>query len=225
MRESDVNGVEVFNDAISDVRAGEALLHDVYTSIKTSASSTGSNAGNTLLLVTFDEHGGTYDHVAPPAATPPTTPATEGEMGFTFDRLGLRVPTIAISAYTRAGTVINTEMHHAAVIKTLSRLHGLAPLTERDEVANDLFAVVNRQTPRPVSDWPDTHPQYTPPNAELSPIPREKYKGRPLSSPAKGLIGLLIARFGAPGQSAPDTYGEAFDTLMLHGKGLFGTTD
>ena len=101
---------------------------------------------NTMLLITFDEHGGTYDHVAPPPATPPHDDSL-GEMGFGFDRLGCRVPAIAVSAYTRAGTIIHDEMHHAAVIATLSRLHGLKPLTRRDLGANNLFNAVNLDQP------------------------------------------------------------------------------
>ncbi|MGD9738366.1 MAG: alkaline phosphatase family protein, partial [Bauldia sp.] len=103
------DGAVVHVGGNSDVRAGEKLLHEVYTSIRLSASETGSNASNTLFLVTFDEHGGTYDHVVPPAATPPAG-LTNTEMGFAFDRLGVRVPAIAISAYTKAGSIIHDPM-------------------------------------------------------------------------------------------------------------------
>lgn len=225
LRENEVDGIEVFNGALSDVRAGEALLHEVYTAIQASATPRGSNANNTLFLVTFDEHGGTFDHVRPPSATPPERGGSPGEMGFGFDRLGCRVPAIAVSAYTRAGTIMHEPMNHAAVIRTLSRLHGLAPLTERDAHARDLFDVVNLASPRPASDWPDTRPQYTPPNPEAVPTPRAQYRDHPLSPPARGLLGLIIARYGAPGERVPDTYGDAFDALMEHGTGLFGTSD
>ena len=53
-----------------------------------SASPSGSNAYNTLFLVTFDEHGGTYDHVPPPAVLAPDPAAPAGQMGFRFDRSG-----------------------------------------------------------------------------------------------------------------------------------------
>src|SRR5262249_26501868 len=128
---SEADGETVAVGARSDVRAGEQLLHEVYTAIRNSAAPDGSNAMNTLLLVTFDEHGGTYAHVPRPPAQP-LNPIAAPEMGFGFDRLGVRVPAIAISAYTRAGTVIHDQMHHAAAIATLSRKHGLAPLTTRD---------------------------------------------------------------------------------------------
>ncbi|MEO8931544.1 MAG: alkaline phosphatase family protein [Lacisediminihabitans sp.] len=221
----DIDGQDLYNSAVSDVRAGEVLLHEMYTAIRNSATTSGSNAENTLLLVTFDEHGGIYDHVPPPSAIPPDDGVTDTEMGFMFDRLGCRVPTIAISAYTAAGTVINDRMHHGAVIKTLSRLHGLPPLTARDETANDLFLTINRATPRPRAEWPDTHPQYVPPNAGVNGITEAQERQHPLSSPAEGLLGLLVTQFGKPGAPVPTTYGEAVDVLSDSGKGLFGTVD
>jgi phospholipase C len=63
LREGEYEGEKVYDSALSDVRAGEALLHTVYTSLKNAKSATGSNALNTAFLVTFDEHGGTFDHV------------------------------------------------------------------------------------------------------------------------------------------------------------------
>lgn len=222
LKESEVDGEEVIDSAVSDVRAGELLIHQIYDAIRTSATSTGSNAMNTMLLITFDEHGGTYDHVPPPAATPPDVDAPAGEMGFTFDRLGLRVPAIAVSAYTKAGTVIHDEMHHAAVIATLSRLHGLKPLTRRDEGAGTLFNVINAGEARHPSTWPQTTPQYLPPNPQAeAPHPAHAHKDKPLSPPAKGLLGLLIAKYGN-GEPEPETYADAYNLLHKYGEGLFG---
>lgn len=223
LRESEVDGVEVVDSAVSDVRAGEALVHEIYSAIKGARSDTGSNALNTLLLITFDEHGGTYDHVPPPKAEPPHAGAAPGEMGFSFDRLGCRVPAIAVSAYTRRGTIVNDEMHHGSVIQTLSKMHGLRPLTRRDAGANDLFAVVNLDKPRHPDDWPTTMPQWLPSNPqEAPPHPAHAHKDKPLSPPARGLIGLLQARFGASDQPEAQTYAEAYERLHQHGSGLMG---
>jgi phospholipase C len=224
LRESAVNGQPVYNSALSDVRAGEALLSDVYTSVKNSASPTGSNAINTALVVTFDEHGGTYDHVPPPRVISPSGTRVPGEMGFGFDRLGCRVPTIVVSAYTRAGSVINDEMHHGAIIHTLSQLHGLEPLTRRDDGATGIFNAVNLTTPRQPALWPDTHAAYVPPNPEKSPLPHEAHRDRPLTSPAEGLLGILLAKY-EPSAPIPHTYADAYDALVRHGAGLFGTVD
>ena len=224
LREGEFDGEKVYNSALSDVRAGEALLHSVYSSLRAAASPTGSNAVNTAFLITFDEHGGTYDHVPPPSAVPPNSPATAGEMGFTFDRLGCRVPTILVSAYTRAGTVIHDEMHHGALAASLNRLHGLEPLTRRDATAATVFNAINLTTPRQPEHWPETHPQYVPPNPEAMAPPHEEHRHRPLSTPAQGLLGLLLSRYD-PEAQMPETYGDAFEVLVKHGQGLFGTRD
>jgi phospholipase C len=224
LREGEYEGQKVYNSALSDVRAGEALLHSIYSSLKAAASKTGSNALNTAMLVTFDEHGGTFDHVPPPSAVPPLPSAPSGEMGFTFDRLGCRVPAILVSAYTAAGSIVHDEMHHGSLIATLNRLHGLAPLTRRDATANTVFNAVNLKEPRQPSQWPATHPQYIPSNPEAVPAPHEEHKHRPLSAPAQGLLGLLLARY-EPSAAVPETYGEAYDTLVKHGTGLFGVRD
>ncbi|WP_438855675.1 alkaline phosphatase family protein [Agromyces sp. M3QZ16-3] len=222
LRESDVDGDEVADGAISDVRAGEALIHAIYSAIRESAADSGSNAMNTMLLVTFDEHGGTYDHVPPPAATPPSADDGAGEMGFTFDRLGCRVPAIAISAYTAEGTVIHDQMHHGSIIATLCAAHGLDPLTDRDDGAPTIGNAVTLETPRHPLTWPATTPQYTPPNPEADPPhPGDARRTAPLSPPAKGLLGLLIAKYG-DGESEPQTYGDAYELLQRYGVGLFG---
>ncbi|SDH29775.1 alkaline phosphatase family protein [Microbacterium pygmaeum] len=223
-RTSTVDGQVITDSAVSDVRAGERLVASVYEAIKLSDKPDGSNAMNTLLLITFDEHGGTYDHVAPPSATPPTADARPGEMGFAFDRLGLRVPAIAVSAYTRAGTIIHDEMHHGSVIATLSRLHGLRPLTRRDAGANDLFPVVNLQKPRDPRTWPVVHPMYVPSNPQADEeidINAHPHKDKQLSPPGRGLVGLLLAKYGEANDPEPLTFKEAYTQLHKHGLGLF----
>lgn len=223
LRESDVDGREVTDSAVSDVRAGELLVHRIYSAIRASATEGGSNAMNTMLLITFDEHGGTYDHVPPPAATPPHPDAKPGEMGFAFDRLGCRVPAIAVSAYTAAGQVVHDAMHHGSVIATLCGLHGLDPLTDRDDGAPDLANALTLDEPRHPLTWPETTPQYTPPNPEAdTPHPGDAHRTAPLSPPARGLLGMLIAKYGDDGEPEPQTYGDAYEMLQKYGTGLFG---
>ena len=216
--------VPVYSSALSDVRAGDEFLGELYDTIRTAKSRRGSNAMNTALVITFDEHGGTFDHVAPPAATPPDR-SGPGEMGFAFDRLGVRVPTIVVSAYTARGTVIHDEMHHGSVINTLGRQHGLRPLTARDESANPIFNAVNLTQPRQPYTWPQPTSLYHNDNPEATPHKiAQKHRARPLTAPAQGLTGLLLARYN-PGSKVPTTYGEAYDALVTYGEGLFGTHD
>jgi phospholipase C len=86
-----------------DVRLGEMLLFDVYESIRKSPKQE-----DIVLLLTYDEHGGCYDHVPPPfrAQAPDQVP---GELGFLFDRYGVRVPAILVSPYVEAGTVFRSQ--------------------------------------------------------------------------------------------------------------------
>ena len=69
-------------------------------------------------------------------------------------------------------------------IATLSRLHGLKPLTRRDLGANNLFNAVNLDQPRQPISWPSTTPQYIPPNPQTeAPHPAHAHKDKPLSPP------------------------------------------
>lgn len=224
VRESEVDGFEVYNGGVSDVRAGEALVYEMYSAIKKSSSSQGSNSQNTLFLISFDESGGTYDHVPPPPATPPNHEGP-GELGFEFDRLGARVPAIVVSAYTKPGSVFNEVVHPGSLLATLCHLHGLEPLTDRDAKAPTIFSALNSSAPRPASDWPTPHPLYVPANPEeVPPHPALKNGTRPLTEPAKGVIGLLYARFGTEEEkrTEPKTYADAYNALQKYGVGLFG---
>ncbi|WP_253375695.1 alkaline phosphatase family protein [Okibacterium sp. HSC-33S16] len=224
LRESTVDGKPVTDSALSDVRAGEVLLSSVYTAIKESASTTGSNALNTTLVITFDEHGGTYDHVPPPAATPPDEEPKPGEMGFTFDRLGVRVPAIVVSAYTPVGAILSDEMHHGAIAATLGELFTLTPLSRRNEGARTIRNALTLTKPRQPALWPDTHPAYVPPNSEAQGAVHESDAHHPLTSPAKGVLGLLLAKY-EPSRPVPETYADAYEVLVKHGTGLFGVTE
>lgn len=203
-----------------DMRAGEVLLHDVYTAIRNTGTQPGSNTENTTLVVTFDEHGGTYDHVPPPKATPPEM-RKPAECDFKFDRLGVRVPTIVISAFTEAGTIVNDTMSHASVMATLRLLYGLPPLTARDDGAPHIGNAFNRTTPRSASTWPVTTPHARPTEPEFGPF-TGKVALTPLTPPARSLLALLVSKYGEPGEKTPENYGEAHEVLHRLGKGLFG---
>jgi phospholipase C len=129
-----------------DVALGEQLIHDVYEALRNSPQ-----WNQTLLIVTYDEHGGCYDHVPPPAnAVPPDSSA--GEYGFDFKRFGPRVPTLLISPLIPAGTVFRaagaTPFDHTSILKTVERRWGLPALTARDAAAPDVGAVLSLHTPR-----------------------------------------------------------------------------
>lgn len=130
-----------------DVALGEQLIHDVYYALRHSP-----NWNQTLLIITYDEHGGCYDHVAPPSgAVPPDN--SVGEYGFDFTRFGLRVPTVLVSPWIAPGTVFRVPagsmpLDHTSILKTLELRWGLPPLTARDAAAPDLGAALTLAAPR-----------------------------------------------------------------------------
>jgi phospholipase C len=130
-----------------NVALGEQLIHDVYSALRN-----GPNWNQTLLIVTYDEHGGCYDHVPPPTtATPPDN--TIGEDGFDFKRFGPRVPTVLISPLIAPGTVFRvpagaTPLDHTSVLKTVETRWKLPPLTKRDAAAVDVGNVLTLASPR-----------------------------------------------------------------------------
>jgi phospholipase C len=130
-----------------DVALGEQLIHDTYEALRA-----GPNWAQTLFVLTYDEHGGCYDHVPPPwGATPPD--ATVGPTGFDFTRFGVRVPTLLISPLIAPGTVYrvpagSTPLDHTSVLKTIEQRWNLPALTARDAAAPGFGDVLTLTTPR-----------------------------------------------------------------------------
>ena len=144
-----------------DVRYGEHWIADVYEALRNSPV-----WNDTLLIITYDEHGGFYDHVAPPTDNilPPDpnaspTPYDKQKYGymfndkgqpklqyvFNFNRLGCRVPAVLVSPWLAAGQVEKRRLQHTSVLATVRKMWGLRaqPLTAREGQAatfDDLFS-------------------------------------------------------------------------------------
>jgi len=139
---------------LDDVRNGEALIKTVYEAIRKSPIWNSS-----LLIVTWDEHGGFYDHVPPPTAIAPgdqTVTSGASQFQFTFQQYGPRVPAIVISPLIPRNLIDHRLYDHASVPATIEAVFGLAPLTRRDAVANHLLSLATLSTPR--TDAPMTLP-------------------------------------------------------------------
>jgi hypothetical protein len=138
---------------LDDVTRGEKLIKKVYEVIRNSP-----HWEKSLLIVTFDEHGGFYDHVAPTPATPPGDTFTQDyiQHQFRFDRYGVRVPTLVISPLIRKGVIDKTEYDHTSTLATIEKLFGMDSLTERDRAANDFRHLLSLAAPR--TDAPATLP-------------------------------------------------------------------
>ena len=130
-----------------NVALGEQLIHDVYYALRN-----GPAWNQTLLIVTYDEHGGCYDHVPPPqGAVPPDNSA--GEDGFDFTRFGPRVPTVLVSPLIPAGTVFHVAagampLDHTSILKTIETRWNLPALTARDAAASSVGDVLSLTQPR-----------------------------------------------------------------------------
>lgn len=144
---------------------GERLIAQVYNAVRTSPC-----WKSTLLVITYDEHGGCYDHVVPPRAV---SPDAHNEYGFNFDRYGVRVPAVIVSPYVPPGSKIRSPdgnpypFDHTSIIATVRKVFGLGgPLTARDGVAPDLMSALSLAVP--TNDGP---PSIDP--SLLQPLPKE----------------------------------------------------
>lgn len=185
-------------DMPSSLIAGEELLARIYNAIRSSTAD-GSNHLNTTLLVTFDEHGGTYDHVPPPLAVPPSGTEVPGQMGFTFNRSGVRIPTLAISAWIPEKTVITEEYRATSLIATMTERWKLgAPLTARDASARSFAGIFTDQC-RTQDRWPEITPRPVPPG------PESTFRlDAPLGLLGKAIIGGVMALGKDMGAEVPE---------------------
>lgn len=144
----------------SDIRMGEQLIADIYNMVKSSPA-----FESTLLVITYDEHGGCYDHVAPPngAKNPDTNPHQAGQDGFLFNRFGVRVPCVVVNPYIERGLIARpagyVPFDHTSIIKTIQNCFNLTGhLTERDKAAPDLSCVLTLDSPRKKKEIPAVKP-------------------------------------------------------------------
>ncbi|MBZ5715504.1 alkaline phosphatase family protein [Nannocystis pusilla] len=112
-----------------DIQLGQILIGSIYKAL-----AEGPGWGKTLFIITYDEHGGFYDHVPPPQ-----TVDDEAE----FRQMGFRVPSLVIGPHVRRGCTVSTQFEHCSIGATLMRRFGLAPLNERMATANDVSSCIN----------------------------------------------------------------------------------
>lgn len=129
---------------MDDVYGGEGLIKAVYEAIRNSP-----HWYKSLLIVTYDEHGGFYDNIGPIRGWPPNdgSSATYNQYGFGFDRLGVRVPAVIVSPWVAKGVVDTWPYDHTSVLATVEKLFDVTPLTQRDAKANTLLHLI-QSSPR-----------------------------------------------------------------------------
>lgn len=155
-----------------DARPADQLVADVYNAIR----AVQSVWEETVLIVTMDEHGGFYDHVAPPSLSraaldryksPPPGDTQSWVPTFAFDRLGLRVPTIIASPWVGKGVVDSTEYRHTSVLATVMKMFAVkGDLTNRVKTAptfEGLFSLnqARTDTPSKIASVQQVHSAHT----------------------------------------------------------------
>jgi phospholipase C len=142
---------------------GEALIKNVYETIRNSP-----HWGRSMLIVTWDEHGGFFDHVTPPPAPRIQTGSPPKDVqgrshGYMFDRYGPRVPAVIISPLCPKNLIEHRQLEHSVIPATIEQLFGLSPMTNRDAAMVGLHTLATLPTPRNVTTpIPDAKPAMEP---------------------------------------------------------------
>ena len=114
----------------ADIRAGDAFLADLFHAL-----TTGPKWSSTVFIVTYDEWGGFFDHVAPPRAAAPAN-SIDADLVNGKALLGFRVPTVVASPFSRGNPedpkVKGMTFDHTSILKLIEWRFGLDPLTARD---------------------------------------------------------------------------------------------
>lgn len=178
---------------VASVREGERLMKDVYEAVRN-----GPQWNSTLLIITYDEHGGFFDHVPPPHEGVPNPDGIATKYGFNYTRLGIRVPTIVISPWIEKGTLVHeppksqkpfptSQWELSSIPSTVAKLLDLPghPLTARTEWAATFEHLLTRSVPR--ADCPQSLPHIPPPSSKE----RERQLKLPVDEHARGVIRML----------------------------------
>ena len=103
---------------------------------------------NTLLIWAFDEHGGYYDHVVPPAAVAPDDIAPDASVAYTgFRQYGFRVPCAIVSPYARQNYVSHQVFDHTSICALVEHKWNLPAMTYRDANANSMLDMLDFSKP------------------------------------------------------------------------------
>ena len=139
-----------------DVRTGEAFVERVYRAVAASPQ-----WDRTVFVLTFDEHGGFYEHVAPPTAADDTVlpgPGPHPDLA----RLGFRVPGIVMGPFAPSRVVSTGPYEHCSILRMIEWRWGLEPMTARDRGAHNLVDALDFSARRrPVELAPFTPPPLT----------------------------------------------------------------
>jgi phospholipase C len=138
--------VEPNYDQYSEENSDDITRGESFSSKVVNAAMQGPGWSKTMLIWCYDEHGGYYDHVPPPAAVPPDEVAPmlgPGDPPGGYDRYGFRVPAVVVSPYAKRDYVSHVVHDHTSILSFLETKFNLPALTERDAHADNLLDCVD----------------------------------------------------------------------------------
>jgi len=166
---------------LTDITLGEGLIKETYEAIRNSALWETS-----VLIITWDEHGGFYDHATPLAAVAPGDSSAQdkyNQYGFTFEQYGPRVPGIVISPLIPKNVIDHRLYDHASIPAMIKAVFGAGPLTARDGQANSPHQLLSLAAAR--QGTPSTLPA-------------------PAGVPARAVMSIAVADLTTAVASRPD---------------------
>jgi phospholipase C len=173
----------------NDVRNGQVFLDQVYRAV-----TTGPKWRNTVMIINYDEWGGFFEHVPPPAGA-----VTEQEqaLGYVDGLRGFRVPCVVVSPWTRHGRVSRAVFDHTSILKLIEWRFGLEPLSVRDAQANNLARIMEFDQARLAVPQPNVPPG-------------------PYGRPCIPILGVAASAAAVPPPAAGHTHDDAmFEWLPL----------
>jgi phospholipase C len=185
----------------SDITPGDEFVARVFNAVITGPQWAKNEV---LLVITFDEHGGCYDHVSPPinAVAPDSK---KGEFGFDFKRFGVRVPAVVVSPFVKKGSVFHaapnaTPYDHTSILATIEKVNQIAALTKRDAAAPDLGSILTEPARNDASPLPITSDAVVATKAAVQALANQ-----PLNDLQQGMVTAMKRVLGqkAPAAAAP----------------------
>jgi phospholipase C len=134
--------VEPDYERTSEENSEDITLGEAFTSKVVHAAMQGPGWSKTMLIWCYDEHGGYYDHVAPPPAIAPDAIAPmigPNDPPGDYSRYGFRVPAAIVSPWAKRDYVSHVVHDHTSILKLVERKFNLPALTDRDANADDLL--------------------------------------------------------------------------------------
>jgi phospholipase C len=132
----------------SSVTGGQRLMLDVYSALLGR-----QHWNNSMLIITYDEHGGFFDHMQPL----PIETVAPAERYLYFSTTGMRVPAVAVSPFVSAGSVSSANFDHTSILRFLGQKFGMgggySPEVDKRALVGSVGDILDLAVPR--SDRPE----------------------------------------------------------------------